>query len=85
MADVALAHDSGALREVGVSRCSASGDAQHCECAVTVADHWQHRGLGTLLMRHLSDTARCHGFRQMFSLDAVANEPDPRAGHPWPA
>lgn len=75
MAYVALAHDNGVLREVGVSRYSASGDAQHCECAVTVADDWQHRGLGTLLMRHLIDTARRHGFRQMFSVDAAANEP----------
>ena len=75
MAYVALAHDNGVLREVGVSRYSASGDEQHCECAVTVADDWQHRGLGTLLMQHLIATARRHGFRRMFSLDAAANEP----------
>ena len=75
MAFVALAHDNGVLREVGVSRYSASGDDRHCECAVTVADDWQHRGLGVLLMRHLIDVARKNGFRQMFSIDAAVNEP----------
>jgi L-amino acid N-acyltransferase YncA len=75
MAFVALVHDSGVLREVGVSRYSTSGDDEHCECAVTVADDWQHRGLGVTLMRHLIDVARRNGFRQMFSMDAASNEP----------
>lgn len=75
MAFVALAHDNGVLREVGVSRYSASGDDRHCECAVTVADDWQHRGLGEALMRHLIATARQRGFRRMFSIDSAANEP----------
>jgi GNAT superfamily N-acetyltransferase len=75
MAFVALVHDNGALREVGVSRYSASSDDQHCECAVTVADDWQHRGLGVALMQHLIDLARQNGFRQMSSMDASANEP----------
>ncbi|MFC4528676.1 GNAT family N-acetyltransferase [Dyella halodurans] len=74
MAFVALVHDNGVLREVGVSRYSASGDNQHCECAVTVADDWRHRGLGVLLMRHLIDVARRNGFHQMFSMDAACNE-----------
>jgi GNAT superfamily N-acetyltransferase len=75
MAFVALVHDNGTLREVGVSRYSASGDDKHCECAVTVADDWLHRGLGVALMRHLIDLARKSGFRQMFSMDSAANEP----------
>jgi len=58
-----------------VSRYSASSDDQHCECAVTVADDWQHRGLGVALMQHLIDLARQNGFRQMSSMDASANEP----------
>ncbi len=74
MAFVALVHDSGVLREVGVSRYSTSGGDKHCECAVTVANDWQHRGLGVVLMRHLIDVARRNGFRQMFSMDAAANE-----------
>ncbi|MGA9334364.1 MAG: GNAT family N-acetyltransferase [Rudaea sp.] len=75
MAFVALAHDDGVLREVGVSRYSRAGNDEHCECAVTVADDWVHRGLGVLLMRHLMDMARRNGFRQMFSIDAAENEP----------
>ncbi|MEI7037416.1 GNAT family N-acetyltransferase [Fulvimonas yonginensis] len=75
MAFVALAHEEGQLREVGVSRYSATNDNLRCECAVTVAENWRHRGLAVLLMRHLIDTAREHGFQQMFSIDAGDNEP----------
>lgn len=75
MAFVALVHDNGMLREVGVSRYSASADQTHCECAVTVADDWQHRGLAVALMRHLINVARRNGFKQMFSIDAIDNEP----------
>ena len=75
MAFVALAHDDGVLREVGVCRYSRAGDDQHCECAVTVADDWVHRGLGVLLMRHLIDMAKRNGYRQMFSIDSAGNEP----------
>jgi GNAT superfamily N-acetyltransferase len=74
MAFVALAHDNGKLREVGVSRYSATDEQGHCECAVTVADDWRERGLGVLLMRHLIDLARRNGFKQMLSLDAADNE-----------
>lgn len=74
MAFVALVHDDGELREVGVSRYSTSGDEKRCECAVTVADDWRHRGLAVVLMRHLIDVARRNGFRQMFSMDSAANE-----------
>jgi GNAT superfamily N-acetyltransferase len=81
MAFIALVHDNGVLREVGVSRYSASGDDKHCECAVTVADDWQHRGLGVALMRHLIDLARRNGFRQMFSMDSSANEPMRELAH----
>jgi GNAT superfamily N-acetyltransferase len=81
MAFVALVHDNGVLREVGVSRYAASGDDKHCECAVTVADDWQHRGLAVVLMRHLIGVARRNGFRQMFSIDAAANEPMRELAH----
>jgi len=74
MAFVALVHEDGVLREIGVSRFSATGDGRRCECAVTVADDWQGRGLGVLLMRHLIDVARRKGFRQMFSIDASDNQ-----------
>ena len=72
---IALAHDNGVLREVGVSRYAATDEPGVCECAVAVADDWRHRGLGLALMRHLIDAARRNGFKRMYSIDAVDNEP----------
>src|SRR5579859_2254829 len=63
MALVALVHDYGTLKEIGISRYSATTDEKKCECAVTVADEWQHKGLGVLLMRHLINYARRKGFK----------------------
>lgn len=74
VAFVALLHDEGKLREIGVSRYAATSEEHQCECAVTVADDWQNRGLGVLLMRHLIDVARANGFKRMFSIDEASNE-----------
>jgi len=63
MAFVALVQQESKLIEVGVSRYAATEESGQCECAVTVADAWQNRGLGTALMRHLIDTARQNGFK----------------------
>ena len=72
LAYIALVHDNGQLIEIGVSRYCATSEHE-CECAVTVADQWQHLGLGTLLMEHLIDAARKNGYRQMYSVDAASN------------
>lgn len=72
---IALVHQDGELVEVGVSRYARGADAGHCECAVTVADDWRHRGLGVALMRHLIETARRNGMTQMYSIDSAANAP----------
>lgn len=74
MAFIALIHEDGDLREIGVSRYSATGDGKRCECAVTVSDDWRGKGLGVLLMRHLIDVARRKGFKTMFSVDASDNQ-----------
>ena len=74
MAFIALSRESGIVREVGVSRYSLAPDGQSCECAVTVADTWQGKGLGTVLMRDLFDIARRRGIHSMFSIDANENE-----------
>lgn len=74
MAFIALIHDNGKLREIGVSRYCATTDQKHCECAVTVADDWQNRGLGVLLMQHLIGEARKHDFKSMISVDAASNQ-----------
>ena len=70
---IAVVLVEGTPRAVAVARYCAAMEADTCECAVTVADAWQHHGLGTLLMRHLIDEARSHGFRRMISIDAAGN------------
>ncbi len=73
MAFVALVHHDGQKRIVGVSRYASDPAGTRCECAVAVTDDWQNRGLGSLLMRHLMETARSQGFREMLSIDSAAN------------
>jgi GNAT superfamily N-acetyltransferase len=60
-------------RIVGVSRYTTDRDRRHAECAVTVADEWQDKGLGTALMRHLIEFAKAHGVVHMRSVDAADN------------
>ncbi|GLK88500.1 GNAT family N-acetyltransferase [Pseudomonas turukhanskensis] len=72
MAYVALVHDNGELREIGVARYAKTED-QCCEFAVVVADDWQQKGLGRLLMVHLMDAARRNGFTRMAATDEATN------------
>jgi GNAT superfamily N-acetyltransferase len=73
VAFVAVTPDDGRERIVGVSRYSTDESGLNCECAVTVSDEWQNKGLGTLLMKHLIEVARIRGVRRMVSLDASEN------------
>ncbi len=73
LAYIALSHQDGQLKEVGVSRYAALDSGLRCECAVVVADAWQRRGLGLLLMEHLIDAARRNHFKTMSSLDLTDN------------
>ncbi|MEO7065671.1 MAG: GNAT family N-acetyltransferase [Rhodanobacter sp.] len=75
VAFVAVIHDDGHVREIGVSRFSAEPDGKRCECAISVSDDWNHRGLGVTLMKHLISVAREKGFAQLFSLDSAGNQP----------
>lgn len=71
---VAVRSGNSDRRIVGVGRFSAdSGDETRCECAVVVADEWQHKGLGSLLMQHLIEVATARGFRTMYSVDLADN------------
>jgi len=74
MAFVALVHDNGELREVGISRYGADREGERCECAVTVADDWRHRGLAVALMHHLIAVARHEGFKALYSIDSAEND-----------
>lgn len=58
---------------IGVCRYSTSNDGTACECAVTVLDEWQNKGLGTILMRHLIDVAKSRGIARMWSMDSTNN------------
>ncbi len=70
---VAVTMEDAHERIVGVSRYSGNPDEGVCECAVTVTDQWQNKGLGTILMRHLIDVARARGMKRMVSMDSVEN------------
>lgn len=74
VAFVALTVGDPQEREIGVCRYSASPDGLSCECAVAVSDEWQGKGLATILMRRLIDTAREHGIQRMYSIDASDNQ-----------
>jgi GNAT superfamily N-acetyltransferase len=71
---VALAFESSVEREVGVARMSAVGDGR-AEFAVNVRDDWQHKGLGTLLTKHVIEAARERGLNALYSVDASENGP----------
>jgi acetyltransferase len=61
IAFVGIAREDGIDKEVGVCRYSINPDRQSCEFALVIADTWQGRGLGGLLMETLIDTARSRG------------------------
>ncbi|MDB5925107.1 MAG: hypothetical protein JWN13_4043 [Betaproteobacteria bacterium] len=73
MAFIALRHDSGEKKEIGVSRFCTGDGGENCECAVTISDEWQGKGLGKLLMRHLIEVARQRGIKRMVSIDMAGN------------
>lgn len=58
---------------VGIGRFSAGAGDRDCEFAVTVADAWQKKGLGTVLMQHLIEVARKRAIETMHSSDAWDN------------
>lgn len=70
---IALVEENGAQREIGVARFSGMPDGT-AEVAVTVSDDWQHRGLGTALMKRLIDLARQRGIREFHSIDSSDNK-----------
>jgi GNAT superfamily N-acetyltransferase len=73
---VALIHSYGELQVIGITRYRPSADAHDCcECAVAVADPWQRKHLGRLLLGHLIDTARQRGFKTMRSTDLSTDYP----------
>jgi GNAT superfamily N-acetyltransferase len=73
MALVATVKKNGRETEIGVSRyagCSSDGVG---EMAVTIADAWQHKGLGQLLVKRLITYAKTHGVKQLYSVELADN------------
>lgn len=73
VAFAAVVADCAREKFLGVSRYNTSRDGTSCECAVTVLDEWHHKGLGTVLMKHLIEVARARGIQYMISIDAAEN------------
>ena len=73
VAFVALVHENGEKREIGVCRYCLDSSGTDGECAIVVADDWQGRGLGVVLMRHLIEFARARGIKRLYSIDSAEN------------
>ncbi len=69
MAFVATVRQDGREVEIGVSRYAPNSHCDVREVAVTVADEWQHRGLGASLMNQLIQTAKTQGIKQLYSVN----------------
>ncbi|SDK18322.1 GNAT family N-acetyltransferase [Microbulbifer yueqingensis] len=59
--------------EIGVSRYALEPERKVAECAVVVADDWQKKGLGTVLLNRLVETARTRGIQRLYSVDSAQN------------
>lgn len=69
MAFLATIRHEGGETEIGVCRCAPGSSADSREIAVTVADEWQRKGLGAILMRTLIRWARVNGIKHLYSVD----------------
>ena len=66
--------DNGDGRGVGIARFVRNADDPYAaDIAVTIADDWQGRGLGSELLARLSDRARQEGIRRFTALVAAEN------------
>lgn len=63
IAFLALTRQDGKEVEMGVTRYAINPDKTSCEFALVIADSFQNRGLGWVLMQILMDTARARGLR----------------------
>ncbi|CAN0510035.1 unnamed protein product, partial [Phaeothamnion confervicola] len=73
MALIALSCDNGQETEIGVARYVINPDPISCEFAIVVADAWQHRGVGSVLILGLINAAKARGLRIMEGIVMSAN------------
>jgi GNAT superfamily N-acetyltransferase len=60
---------------VGVARYDGTKTPHQAEIAITVEDAWQHRGVGSVLLRMLTKRARAHGYDHFFASMLADNRP----------
>jgi len=70
---MAVANENGKQQAVGVSRYALDATGDTAECALSVADSWQNRGLGTVLMNRLVDIACAQKVKKLYSIDSAEN------------
>jgi GNAT superfamily N-acetyltransferase len=70
---VAVTKEGAAEKIVGVSRYHLDAAKNRCECALVVADDWQHKGLGSALMKHLIEIARANQISALESVEFAEN------------
>jgi GNAT superfamily N-acetyltransferase len=73
MAFVATVQRDGHETEIGVSRYAELEGDDAGELAVTIADAWQDKGLGQLLLQRLVTYAKSHGVKRLYSLELADN------------
>lgn len=66
MALIATFDDGGTEKQIGVARYVVLPGTLQCEFALAVADAWQRRGVGKLLMEQLIAAARMRGLTLMY-------------------
>jgi acetyltransferase len=75
MALIAVTQDAGKEIEIAVARYVIANDGKSGEFAIAVADQWQRKGVGRLLMRALMDAARSRGLVTLFG-EVLASNPN---------
>jgi GNAT superfamily N-acetyltransferase len=71
---VATTRQNGQETAIGVSRYAPSQVEGAREMALTVADEWQYKGLGDLLMAQLIDHAKANGVKELYSVELAEND-----------
>jgi GNAT superfamily N-acetyltransferase len=71
---IALNSPAADASEIGAARFCIQPHGDGAEVAVIVDDHWQGKGLATILLQHLIQAARERGVRRLYSVDAGNNQ-----------
>jgi acetyltransferase len=75
MALIVLSTQDGKEEEIGAARFVKYPDGRQCEFALAIADEWQGKGVGTVLMRELIAIARSFGLETMEGFVLTTNQP----------